>query len=106
MKVEEMFDAVRVKLADDVQVEQGRMFRAVGLKTAGRFFAIVVKGELVVKLPVERVDDLVAAGTGRRFDPGHGRLMREWIGLRPEDAAACEGYVAEARRFVGAGPRP
>jgi hypothetical protein len=32
-----------------------------------------------VKLPRERVDELVEAGAGHRFDPGHGRLMKEWV---------------------------
>ncbi len=37
------------------------------------------KGKFVVKLPRQRVDALVATGEGERFDPGHGRLMKEWI---------------------------
>ena len=37
------------------------------------------RGRFVVKLPKSRVDDLVSAGAGERFDPGHGRLMKEWI---------------------------
>jgi hypothetical protein len=71
----------------------GRLFEA---------FALVVKGELVVKLPRERVDELVDAGTGRRFDPGHGRLMKEWVTLRPASKKVCAAYVDEARSFVSA----
>ena len=78
------------------------MMNAVGLKTSRKFFAMVVKGELVVKLPRERVDELVAGRTGRRFDPSHGRLMKEWVTLRPRDATTCAAYVEEARRFVAA----
>jgi hypothetical protein len=37
------------------------------------------KGRFVVKLPRERVDELVGRGQGRYFDPGHGRLMKEWL---------------------------
>jgi hypothetical protein len=55
-----------------------------------------------VKLPRERVDELVEAGAGHRFDPGHGRLMKEWVALRPADEEACTAYVTEARRFVAA----
>jgi hypothetical protein len=25
------------------------------------------------------VDELVASGVGKHFDPGHGRLMWEWV---------------------------
>jgi hypothetical protein len=34
---------------------------------------MLVKEELVVKLPRPRVDELVAAGRGARFEPGLGR---------------------------------
>lgn len=99
--VQELFDEVAGRLAAaDASVDQGKMMNAVGLKTSGKFFAMVAKGELVVKLPRERVDELVAGRTGRRFDPGHGRLMKEWVTLRPRDATTCAAYVEEARRFV------
>ena len=99
--VEALFeDTAERLLADDPALEQGRMMSATGLKIGGRFFAMVVRGELVVKLPAGRVDELEASGTGRRFEPGRGRRMKEWIGLRPDDEAACEAYMAEARGFV------
>ena len=102
MKVEEMFDQVAGRLlADDAGVEQSRMFRSVGLKTAGKFFAMVVEGDLVVKLPAGRVDELVQGGAGRPFESGR-RVMREWVRLRPADEAAFADYVAEARSFVEA----
>jgi hypothetical protein len=104
---QELFDEVAERmLADDPSLEQGRMFNAVGLKTAGRFLAMVVRDELVVKLPADRVTALVGEGAGERFDPGHGRLMREWVALRPADAGACRAYVVEARRFVGGAASP
>lgn len=64
-------------------VSEGRMFGSSGLKFAGRVFAMEVRGSLVVKLPAVRVAGLVAAGV-RRFDPGHGRLMREWVSVGPD----------------------
>jgi len=98
-----MFDEVAGRLlSEDAQVEQGRILNAVGLKTAGKFFAFVRKDELVVKLPAERVTEFVGAGTGRPFDAGRGRPMKEWVGLEPADEAACAAYVAEARGFVAA----
>jgi hypothetical protein len=97
--VEQLFDRVAADLlAEDPSLGQGRMMRAVGLKTAGKFFAMVVKDELVVKLPAERVDEL---SEGRRFDPGHGRPMKEWVTLRPADEESCRAYAVEARDFVG-----
>ena len=60
--------------------------------------------ELVVKLPRERVDDLVAARTASRFAPRRdGRLMREWASVPAEHGATWEPLADEARAFVRAG---
>ena len=103
MTVQALFDDVSERLlAEDAALERTRMMGSEGLKTGGKFFAMVSKDELVVKLPRERVDELVAAGAGHRFDPGHGRLMKEWVALRPGDEEECATYMTEAREFVGA----
>jgi len=103
VSVEALFETAAARLrAEDPALEQGRMMTATGLKTGGKFFAMVVRGELVVKLPADRVDELEASGTGRRFEPGRGRVMKEWIGLTPADEDACEAYMVEARGFVSA----
>src|ERR1700694_1335410 len=49
----------------------------------GRIFAMRLRGRRVLKLPRQRVDVLVAAREGERFDPGKGRLMKEWLSLAP-----------------------
>jgi TfoX/Sxy family transcriptional regulator of competence genes len=101
VSVSDVFERVSERLlAEDPELGQGRMMNATGLKKGGKFFAMVVKDELVVKLPAARVDELIAEGSGNRFDPGHGRLMKEWVTLRPADESACEAYVVEAREFV------
>ncbi len=76
----------------------GRGFGASALQVDGRIFAMLSsRGEYVVKLPRARVDELVAAGVGQRFDPGHGRLMKEWLALDP---AADQDWVALAREAL------
>jgi hypothetical protein len=72
-----------------------------GLRTrAGRFFAFVRRGELVVKLPAAHVSELVASGEGTPFDADKGRPMREWVCLRPADESTLASYAAEASAFV------
>lgn len=71
-----------------------------GLRVSGKVYAMFIRGELVVKLPKGRVDELVSSGDGRRFDPGHGRIMKEWAVLPPATAAGWPALVTEARVFV------
>jgi len=60
-------------------------FGSSALQVGGHIFAMVSsKGGLVLKLPKARVQELEAAGAGDKFDPGHGRLMKEWVVLSPE----------------------
>lgn len=87
-------------LAGDRLVTRGRMFGSAGLKVNGKVFAMLVKGKFVAKLPRERVDQLVASGTGEYFNPGHGRLMKQWVAL-PGTEDQWVDLAKEARRFVG-----
>ena len=79
-----------------------RGFGSGSLKVNDKIFAMITsKGEFVVKLSKKRVDELVTAGKGERFDPGHGRLMKEWIAF----SAGREKWIElakEAYRFVKA----
>ena len=71
-----------------------------GLRVGGKIFAMLVRGELVVKLPRDRVDELVDAGVAVRFDAGKGRPMREWAAVGPSASRRWRGLVEEARTFV------
>ncbi len=105
MTPDELAELVHAAAADR-PVEPTRMFGSHGFKVNGKTFAMEVKGSLVLKLPAERVDALIEAGHGERFDPGHGRLMKEWVALSSSDRPATIGLVDEAYRFVAAGPAP
>jgi hypothetical protein len=87
--------------AGDRRVKSGIMMASLGLKVDGKIFAMLVRGELVVKLPRERVDALVGSGRGHRFDPrGDGRLMKEWLVVEGPEPPWLE-LAREAYRFVG-----
>jgi hypothetical protein len=45
----------------------------------GKIFAMFGRKQFVAKLSKSQVDALVSAGARKRFDPGHGRLMKEWL---------------------------
>jgi TfoX/Sxy family transcriptional regulator of competence genes len=59
----------------------GKLFASIGLKVRGKIFAMVVRDKLVLKLPKLRVDELVASKAGTHFEPGPGRVMKEWIAI-------------------------
>jgi TfoX/Sxy family transcriptional regulator of competence genes len=85
--------------------QPSRKFGANGLKVNGRIFAMLVRGNLVVKLPRQRADTLVASGQGEPFDPGHGRKMKEWVTIL-SPALSWVDLAREAHAFVAAVERP
>jgi TfoX/Sxy family transcriptional regulator of competence genes len=91
-KVVETFAKVR-------GVTYGKMFASMGLKVNGKIFAMHAKGKFVAKLPADRVDELVRTGKGEYFDPGHGRLMKEWVAIKGGPASWID-LAREAHSFV------
>jgi hypothetical protein len=76
-------------------------FGSHALRVEGRIFAMLVRGELVVKLPAARVDALVEGGDGTRFDANKGTPMKEWLALDRDSSLPWAGLVREALAFVG-----
>jgi hypothetical protein len=58
----------------------------------------------VVKLGIDRVQELLTAKAGTQFDPsGAGRPMKEWIRIKEPASGAKKKWLAlaqEARTFV------
>jgi len=81
----------------------GKGFGSNALKVNDKIFAMMSsKGEFVVKLPKARVAALVEAGKGAYFDPGRGRLMKEWLAVESE-ARNWIALAKEACDFVKGG---
>lgn len=79
-KIDPVFAPVVAAFARDKNVRCGKLFSSSSvLNVNGKIFAMLARGEFVAKLPKARVDELVSSGKGKRFDPGHGRLMKEWV---------------------------
>jgi hypothetical protein len=104
---EDRFADVVVELVREPGVtppSEGRTFGSSGLKVYGKIVAMLVRGSLVVKLPRARVDALVAAGEGERFDPRReGRAMKEWLVLAATSTQDWLALAREALEFVGDG---
>lgn len=70
----------------------------------GKIFVMFVRGRLVLKLPEQRVGELVAAGRGERFDANKGTPMREWLSLDPQDDQPWLPLAREALDFARSRP--
>jgi len=96
------FAPIVAAFAKDRSVTAGKLMSSYGLKVNGKIFVMFGRGKFVAKLPKQRVDDLVSDGAGERFNPGHGRLMKEWIAIESRTDSWME-LAKEAYKFVKAG---
>lgn len=84
----------------------GRGFGRTALRFHGKIFAMFVRGHLVLKLPADRVEELVSADEGVRFDANKGTPMREWLRLDPDSDRDWPDLAHEALAFAHANRRP
>lgn len=82
-------------------IERSTMMGLPCLRTDGAFFASCDRatGDLLVKLPAARVDELVDVGRARSFAPA-GRRFREWSAVPPERSRSWKRLLDEAVAFV------
>ena len=95
------YEAMAHELLADPAVVTGKLFGHACLKIGGKVFACEHEGELLLKLPPERIDALKAAGA-HDFEP-MGRKMNGWVKWPPageEPVAEWIGLAEEAKAFV------
>jgi hypothetical protein len=102
---EAAFARLAASLSKDPRVDRPETARAKGfgskgLKVARKLFAFHSKGRLVVKLPADRVESLASSGQGKPFDPGHGRLMKEWLAVDFSAQSLWPALAREALAFA------
>jgi uncharacterized protein (TIGR02453 family) len=107
MSGEELFwDLVEPMYADPA-VQRSTMMGLPCVRLDGRFFASLDRhtAALLVKLPRERVGQLIADGVGEPFAPA-GRVFREWAAIRKPDRRRWRRLLAEARDHAAGSPAP
>jgi len=82
-------------------VTWGRMFSTTGLSVRGKIFGLVNhSGNLMVKVPQARADELQSAGEATRIVM-RGREMREWVQMVPaRGEVAWANLLAEAYAYL------
>ena len=102
LNVDTPWASIAQKILKHQGVTHAKMFGIPGIKTGGKMFAMSVKGELIVKLPKERVDALVASKKGKRFYHlfDKSRLMKEWVEIGQKNKRNWIKLAQEAKDFV------
>jgi len=95
------YEAVVAELCADPAVRRARMMGMPSVTRAGKMFAGLWHGELVVKLGSGRVDELVESARAERFDPIGGRPMKDWAAV-PEPVDDWLSLAEEARELLAA----
>ena len=101
MSSREVYNELKDHFAKYSDVELPGSKGAQGLKYKGKMFAMFWKGQLVLKLPPNRVDELISQNIGEPYDPGTGSPMKDrvlipasmkskWIELSQESKSYVE----------------
>lgn len=107
----DLLDRIAKDFTNDRDVAMGAMFRSPGLRVGGKIFAFLGHhGDLIVKVPSDRVSELIAAGQAKQVVMGK-RTMREWIELpalrdRMATLALWRDIAREAHQYVDSLRRP
>jgi TfoX/Sxy family transcriptional regulator of competence genes len=94
------YEKQRSQMSRVPAITEKKMFGTTALCVRGKVFMFPWKERLVLKLPAERVDDLLASGNAKLFDPGHGRTSKTWVALSAESHGKWARLAREARAFV------
>lgn len=95
------YGVVVLSLSSEAGVSVGagtkKGFGATALTVNGKIFAMLSsKNALVVKLASARVDELVDAGQGLRFEGSRGRPMKEWLEVKVGQESSWCSFAREA----------
>ena len=81
----------------DERVEEGTIMGGRCARVSGEFLGLVDYkcSGMVVKLPRDRVDELIAQGIGQPFAPA-GKVFREWVAITKPDRRRWSKLLVEA----------
>lgn len=70
------------------------------LKIHRKMFAMWSHERFVIKLPKARVTELIESGEGLPYDPGNGKIMKEWVIISDEFSKKWLEFTKEAKIFA------
>ena len=96
---EELADRVRALLAGRPGVREQKMFGGLAFMVNGNMACGILRGELIVRVGKENLDDALSLPHARIFDMT-GRPMRSFIYVAREGIASDEGLANWAGRGI------
>ena len=96
----DVFEELKTHYADDDRVTVASGRGAQGIKSGKKMFAMFYKGNLLLKLPPERVQSLIAEGRGEPYDAGTGSPMKDRVLCPPKQKDDWIELCEEALRFA------
>ena len=95
------YQAIADKLSREPGVEISTMMGSPCLRYNGNFIAMMFDKEdsLIVKVPAERVNELIAEGFGNEFNFTKKRF-KEWALIPTEFEDKFESYIHESLRYA------
>jgi hypothetical protein len=108
MKSEHLFWQLVAELqTEDARIVEGTIMNGRCARVGEEFLALVdyKSAGLVVKLPKERVAELIEDGTGLPFAPAT-KVFREWLAVPKPDRRLWRALLREGVDFVGGARAP
>jgi TfoX/Sxy family transcriptional regulator of competence genes len=100
---ESLAERIRQRLARRKNVEEKKMFGAVGFLLNGNLLVGVRKDSLLVRLGPEQAEKALPEPHVKEFDIT-GRPMKGWVLVEPEGVTSddqLKGWIQRALKFVG-----
>ncbi|WP_134116577.1 hypothetical protein [Kribbella kalugense] len=101
---DELYEQLTDDLLYDPAIGRGTIMGHPCIRLAGRFVTSLERNGtgLILKLPSDRVTDLITTGVGEPFAPT-GNPMREWVVIPAADRELWQSLLAEAVAFAREG---
>ena len=98
---EELFWDCAAQLFANPDLRESTMFGFRCIRLRNQFVAMPALDRLWVKLPAERVNQLIDSGVGEECAP-NGRRFREWVKVVEANESLWLGLLQESMEFVSA----
>ncbi len=100
MEKKVVYDELKSYFSKDKQVVVNKGKGAQGIKYNNKMFIMFYKGDLVIKLSPERIQQLIETGDGLPFDPGTGKPMKDRVLILSAKKELWISLCEESKEYV------